>query len=302
VNVVNISVAWIIARSGDFQLKPFAATSETKPLLIKALPVCWSNLMQVLYSQFQLVYVQWLSNALQTGYFALVMRLILPIMLFMGVIYRILMPLVSSVARDSAALRSRLETVFPIAALLFIPLTTVAILIAGGLLVPLFGEEYSGAVLPFQIAVSQFLFTGFGALFGTSLLAAGNAKPSTIGLTIGTATGLIAGLFLVPKYGAVGGAWAFWISAVVATAYPIPAFLRYCRPVFMDRIIRISIPCILALIVNYFVTYMLKDFVLGAAIVSLFLMFLGLVAVGELSIASIRKLIQVIKNENSTSA
>ncbi|MBU1638423.1 oligosaccharide flippase family protein [bacterium] len=302
VNVVNVSIGWLIARSGSLSLRPFAATTEIKSIFLKAIPVAWSNLMQILYAQFQLVYVQWLSSALQTGYFALVLRLIIPLLLFKGVIYRILMPLISNVAREQAALRTRLETVFPLVALLFIPLTTATILLSGSLLVPLFGSEYEGSVLPFQIAVSQFIFTGFGSLFGTVLLAAGDAKPSTIGLTIGTAAGLLAGYLLVPPFGALGGAWAFWIGAVVASAYPIPAFLRFCRPAFLGRIIKISIPCLLALMVNYSVIYLLKDFVIGASIISIFLMVFGLAAVGELSQTRVRKLVQMIKNENHESA
>jgi O-antigen/teichoic acid export membrane protein len=104
----------------------------------------------------------------------------------------------------------------------------------------LFGPSYSGAVLPFQISIGLFWLSGMGSAFGTIVLATGDARTPTVGLTIGTAISVGFSFLLIPRYGAVGAAVAACIGEIISCAYTIPKFLRITRPRIGGRLIKMG--------------------------------------------------------------
>ncbi|MFZ5432555.1 MAG: flippase, partial [Calditrichota bacterium] len=224
--LINVIIAWLVARKLHLPLPYGKPTGEVRRLLKESAPITWSNVVTLAYSQSLTIFVKWLSTALQTGFYALASRLLLPVLIFKGVIYRVLLPLISEVGKDRAALTTRLEKIFPALALVFMPTVAIVIPASQIVIVPLFGADYAGAVLPFQISISYLFFSGIGSAFGGALLASGDARTPTVGLTIGCAVSIGLSMILIPAYGAVGAACTAWIGEFVAIAYCIPFFLR----------------------------------------------------------------------------
>ena len=172
------------------------------------MPIVWSNVMALTYVQNQTILVKAFSTALETGFYALTSRLLTPILILKGILYRVLVPIFSESALDRTVLTVRLEKIFPILGLIFIPISTLAIPAVEVLLVPLFGGNYAGAILPFQISIAAFFVTGLGSAFGSVVLASGDARTPTIGLTIGTGIAIGLSVLIIPRYGAARGAAA----------------------------------------------------------------------------------------------
>ena len=238
--MVNVAVGWQIGRRQSLPLHWLKKTTETWRLVRASAPVLWSNVMTIAYMQSPVILLKWFSTADETGYFTLANRLMMPILVFRGVLYRVMLPLVSEAALDREKFTNRLEKLFPALALVFMPSVAFAIPAAEVLVVPLFGPEYAGAVLPFQITVSVLFLTGMGALFGTSVLATGDARTPTIGLTWGCIVGLGFAAVTVRHYGATGAAWATFVGELVSNAYVIPRFLKLSHPKILGRLLRIA--------------------------------------------------------------
>ena len=281
--LVNGAVGWMVARRLGHDLRPFAPTPDTGRLLRLSLPVVWSSLMSLAYSQSQTILVKWLSTALETGFNALACRLLMPVLIFRGIIHRVLLPLVSEVGQDRAALTARLERVFPALALLFMPLTALTVPVVQLLLVPLFGTDYAGAVRPLQITVAHFFFSGTGALIGTSLLVNGDARTPALGLTVGCAGSLLLSVLLIPSWGAVGAACATLFGELIAVFYPLPRFLKILRPKVVPRVLRIAAVSLLGLALFYLSLRTLAMPELAALAIELIVILIGLRLAGEIS-------------------
>ncbi|MBU0509282.1 oligosaccharide flippase family protein [bacterium] len=299
--VVNVVIAWGIAFRLDFGLRPLAVTREAWKLTRLSVPIVWSNVLTLAYSQGQTVLVKWLSTALQTGFYALAIRLFTPILIFKGVLYRVLLPLVSEVGRDREALTTRLEHIFPALSLIFMPAVGLGIPAAQVLIVPLFGVEYAGAVLPFQIILGHMLLTGMGSTFGGALLASGDARTPTVGLTVGCVFSLLVSALLIPRFGAVGAAVAACVGEVVSVVYAIPKFLRISRPRVAGRLSRIAASSIAGCIAFFGITavsWMPEAAALG---LSSLVILAGLGLSGEIRRDRVRTMIALFKKDSGGS-
>lgn len=293
--LVSAVIGWRIAKRQGLSLKLWGATGETKHLVLLAMPVVWSNLMSVTNSQSQTMVMKALAPDTETGYYALASRLMLPLLIVKGIVYRLMLPILSEVATRSEALTDRLEKILPALALLFMPAAALAIPAAETLLVPLFGASYAGAVLPFQISVSLLWFAGFGSALGTAILTTGDARTPTIGLTIGSLTGAALCVWLIPEYGASGAAWAAWIGEFIAIGYTIPKFLRVARPKVSGRIARIGGCAFLGTASYYLITRAL-DIPLGIGLAISMVITVGLLwIVREISYDRLRTVAAMIR-------
>jgi O-antigen/teichoic acid export membrane protein len=295
--LVSVAVGWRVGQWRKLPLKWWGRSKETASLMRVSAPVVWSNAMTIAYTQSQTIFMKWFSSPLDTGYYALTSRLLMPVLIFRGILYRVTLPIVSEVATDREALTARLEKIFPLLGLIFMPVIAFGIPAISALLVPVFGDKYAGAVIPLQISISMLFFTGAGAMIGTSVLAAGDARTPTIGLTIGCMISLISALVLIPSYGAVGGAWSAWLGEVISTLYPIPKFLRQTRPRVMARLLRIAAASACGP-AAYYVLRIIADVSPAVALIAaVVVMALTLGMIGEISPAKLRTVKAMFKRE-----
>jgi polysaccharide transporter, PST family len=292
---VNVAVGWVVAKRLGLSLHPLAETCETVKLVRLSIPVLWSNLMMITYSQSLTILVKAFSTALETGYYALANRLLMPILIVKGILYRLLLPIVSEVGLDGTALTARLERILLALALIFMPAVAFGIPAAAVIIVPLFGQQFAGAVLPFQVSISLLIFTGMGSMFGTALLGAGDARTPTVGLTVGTILSVVLCLLLIPTYGATGAAWAAWLGELVAVVYTIPNFLRLTRPRILGRLLRIAAASLCGPIAFYALTAVaIVDPVFALAVTALVIL-AALAVIGEISPRKLKALFALIK-------
>jgi O-antigen/teichoic acid export membrane protein len=295
---VNVMVGWWVARRIGFKLHPFAETREVSALARASAPIMWSNVMAVTYAQSQTIFVKWLSTDVQTGFFALGSRLLIPILTFKGILYRLLVPILSDVGRDKEAITASLRKILPALALIFMPIAALGIPAAEVLIVPVFGAEYAGAIRPFQITVSYLLFTGMSSVFGVALLASGDARTPTVGLTIGCTLSVALSFLMIPTYGAVGAAWASWIAEMVANLYTLPKFLRLAKASLTMRLWWIGASSLAGTVVYYAaVPFGIAPVI--ALISAVLAVAMGLWMAGEISPEKLRAVIELVLRRNA---
>ncbi|MBU1937010.1 oligosaccharide flippase family protein [bacterium] len=293
--LVNVVIAWRIAQRLGFALRPFAAAADTRKLFRVSAYVMWGNLMLTTYLYSQTILVKWFSTLLETGYYSMSSRLLMPFFITKAILYRLLLPIISEAANDHKVFTERLQRILPALTLIFAPLVALGIPAIKIFLVPLFGQDYAGAILPFQIGLSHFVLTGAGSLYGTALLAAGDQRTPAWGLTIGCAAGVGVSFLLIPHYGATGGAWAAFTAAIISAAFPAPFFFRRWRLVVGWRILRIILSSLAGTAAFYALTYRETISEIGALAVSVVVIVAGLWLSGEISKTKLDSLLSTFK-------
>ncbi len=229
--------------------------NETRRLVKLAAPIMWANFANTLYVFSQIVLVKWFSTELETGYFALASRLVLSLVLLKGILYRLLLPLLSEMSTDLDRFSGRLERLIPLLALVFAPLAALGIPLCEILIVPLFGPEYLPAERVAQISLSHFFVSGFGSIFGTALFAMGYQKNYTWSITAACAVSLIFGALLIPTMGAEGAAWAMVAAELTALIITVPPALRLFKLEVGSRLSRILLASVGGLAGYYGLVY-----------------------------------------------
>jgi len=293
--LVNVLVAWRISRRLGFSLRPLGPPADTRRLMRVSAYVMWGNLMLTTYLYSQTVLLKWLSTMLETGYYSMAARLLMPLYVLKGILYRLLLPIVSEAAYDDAAFTARLQRALPALTLIFAPAAVLGVAGAEVVIIPIFGREYSGTILPLQIGLIHFVVTGAGSLFGTALLAAGDQRTPALGLTAGCVAGLGLSLLLIPPYGAVGAAWSAFAAAIISAWAPFPVFSRRWRLGIGWRMVRIVLSSLVGLTGFYVLAHKVMISAIAALGVSAVIILIGLWLSGEISRRKLDVLISMFK-------
>ena len=258
---INVVVSWQIARRVGIPLQfswlrdaTGAVAAETRRLVKRAAPIAWTNLMATVYTFAQPVLVKWYSTDLQTGWFGLANRLLFPMTLLKGLLYRLMLPILSEVSTEPERFEWRFGRILTALSLFFMPVVALAIPAIELLVVPVFGSEYSGSVRPLQILFGHLFITGAGSVFGTALFSLGFQKAYAWSITVAFVVNLVVAAILIPRMGALGAAWAVVAAELTAVAITIPAFRKVAKITVWGRVGRIALICLAALAVYFVLT------------------------------------------------
>jgi O-antigen/teichoic acid export membrane protein len=234
---INASLAWPGARWLGLTLQPRLVVSEMRSMFTLALPIFWAQAMSQIYIHTNLVLLGFFSTDRETGYYAVADRILMAILTLKGIIYRLLIPLLSEVAHDHDRLIKRLELVIPLLAQVTVPIAVISILVADPVLPMVFGKAYSPAVWPFRILAAYIVFTGFGSIFGTALFATGHQRQYSLSITVGSVANLLLCFVLIPLLGAIGAAVSSAAAEIVVLVVSFLYFRRGFRPVVFRSIV-----------------------------------------------------------------
>lgn len=234
--VFNAGFAWPGAKWLGLILRPRLAASEMRQMFKLALPIFWAQAMSEIYIHTNLILLGFFSTDRETGFYAVADRVLLAILTLKGILYRLLIPLLSEVAHDHDRLIKRLEIVIPLLAQITIPIAVAAILVADPVLEMVFGTAYSPAIWPFRILTGYIIFTGVGSIFGTTLFATGRQREFSLSITVGSLANLALCFVLIPLLGALGAAVSSAAAEMIVLTVSFLYFRRHFRPIFFPSL------------------------------------------------------------------
>jgi O-antigen/teichoic acid export membrane protein len=135
-------------------------------------------------------------------------------------------------ARDARArTRSLIGPVAGLTALCAGPLAFAA----GPLLPLLYGHAFTGAIHPAWILLGGLLGDGLTGLVGAYLFGVGRPGLNSLAIAAGVVVTVVGDLVLIPRYGAVGAAWASAAAYLTTVATLLVCFWSAGRPGFADK-------------------------------------------------------------------
>jgi O-antigen/teichoic acid export membrane protein len=222
-----------------------------------------------------------------------------PVIMLKGVLYRLLLPLLSEVSEDRAAFQWRFGRVLTTLALFFMPLSVLAIPVVEWLVVPLFGPEYAGSVLPLQILLGHLFVSGASSIFATAVFSMGYQKSYTWSLTIACAVNLVAAAVLIPRYGAVGGAISVALAELIAPLLNLPVFLKVAKVTVWGRVAKIGFISLAGLITYFGMTRLLVVNALAAYGAEVLVLAVLLWVTGEISAERLRGIVDLVRRNRT---
>lgn len=212
--VLNSSVNWLYGKNfWHLSFKHLHLKDFIKPVLAFGfyLIVC------SMYTNFNTVYLGFVSNNTEVGYFTTATKLYSIIMAVFTSFTTVMVPRVAKLLKDKdyEHLQSIADDTFGLIIIFALPIIAFCELNANDIILILSGKGYEGAVTPFRIVIMLLLIIGFEQIIIQQFLMAASSNKAVLSVGIaGVVVGLTTNFIITPKLAAIGSALAWGFSEV----------------------------------------------------------------------------------------
>lgn len=213
--ILNSFVNW----KYSFKFVNFSAkTISFKLILFPVISYGVYNILTSMYTTFNTVFLGFITDTTQVGYFSTASKLNSLIMNGFTAFTTVMIPHVSAILKNNnlqelnLICNKTLKVLFAIA----LPIILYCLIFAKDIVYIISGPGYEGAILPFRIIISLILIIGLEQIFVQQFLMASRQSNKSIIVisSVGAVIGLTMNLLLTPKYAAVGTSIS-WVSVEV---------------------------------------------------------------------------------------
>jgi len=192
--------------------------NQARILLGDSWPFILSGFSGVIYLRIDQVMLTNMVGEQENGLYATAVRLVELWYFIPMAIYVSVLPTIIEAKKVSDILfYARLQKLYNAMSFLSYMIAIPVTLFAPWIITLLFGEDYSGAVPILIITVWSLLFTNLGIARSAFLVSENLIKAHTFTVVLAAITNVLLNLWLLPKYGGIGAAFATLVSYWVAT-------------------------------------------------------------------------------------
>ncbi len=187
-----------------------------KPIITKAWPFAIMGLLGGFMINTDTIIIGIFRSANELGLYAAAQRPIQLLYLFPALFATSLFPIASKLVNEEnhAAVKRVIEKSVTAILAIALPITVGGIIIGQPLVNLLFGAEYQGATLTFQLLLITLLLVFPGTVIGNFIFTYDKQKVFIISTGIGATMNVVLDLLLIPHYGIAGSAVATIISQI----------------------------------------------------------------------------------------
>lgn len=199
------------------------------------------------YTSFNVLFLGFVTNDTQVGYFTTATKLYLIILSFFTALTGVVLPRASSLVSEGRTeeFRAILDKSVQALCALGIPCVIAGILLSGSIVSVLSGQGYEGAVTPMRITMPLILIVGYEQIIIIQgLIPYKKDKAVITATTVGAIVGVVLNILLLPILQSVGAAVVWVVSETV---------ILICAQHFSAKYLRIRFP--LRRCVQYVLSY-----------------------------------------------
>jgi O-antigen/teichoic acid export membrane protein len=196
-----------------------------------SIPLIIGQALRALINVFDVVLLALLIGEVAVGLYTAAYRICFLVMLIAHSLQVAYLPDLSRAAHKSSARASQLvNRALEFSAALAVPMSVGGILLAGPLLIHLFGAEYGEGAEAFRLLLVSLAFIFLHGVFGLTLLAHDRTRVLMWIQALGATLNVILNLFLIPRHGIVGAA----VATVAAEGLILILDFLACRRLGID--------------------------------------------------------------------
>lgn len=213
--LVGLAVSWAMWREGG-RVDLRGGTAELRGLLAEGWPLMVGALASVFYMKADILALRWLRGAEEAGVYAAATRLSELAYSVPGMLGMVFMASLSGGEKSDGAGRDGWADYFSASAGIGYLLTAPIILGGPWLIKGLFGEDYLEGAVVAQVHALSLFFLCLTVARGRVLVARGQGGFTMVSALAGAVVATALNLLLVPRWGAVGAAWATVAAHAIA--------------------------------------------------------------------------------------
>lgn len=191
-----------------------------RPIVTKAWPFAIMGLLGGFMINIDTIVIGAFRSTGELGLYAAAQRPIQLLYLFPSLLAASVFPILSKLVHENRfeAVKRVIEKSLAAVLAVALPITIGGIIVARPLINLVFGAEYGGATLTFQLLLTTVLLVFPGTIIGNVIFAYDKQKIFILSTGIGAATNVVLDLLLIPAYGIAGSAVATIISQILVNA------------------------------------------------------------------------------------
>lgn len=189
------------------------------PILSASWPFAISGLMGAILLNTDTVLIGWFLDIASVGYYSAAQRIALLIYIVPGLTAVAFFPSMAKFFEDEARRKVLLEKLATLQVMVALPLTIGGYLLAGPIILLLYGQEYLPAVASFQIMSLTFLPVFLQTIFSNVIFSINEEKKLFFSSLVGVTGNLILDILLIPRWGIAGAAMATVINQTIVMGF-----------------------------------------------------------------------------------
>ena len=220
---VEAALIWRMSRQF---LPPSRAilSGQVKSYISQSFPVALSCIAGTVYTRIDQVMLHSLASATSLGHYVAAVKIselfeALPVAILFS-----LFPVLSKAAGEKALFRQYLDRAFRYLSVAICGVCVAITVAAGPLVAVLYGRQYSASAGLLSVLIWSEVAVFFGSVLTNALLARDLQKFLLVPTILGALVNVLLNVFLIPRYGATGAAWATLVSYSLAWMVGLLAF------------------------------------------------------------------------------
>jgi O-antigen/teichoic acid export membrane protein len=230
---------WVISRRFLSRLSD-VRTDRARLYLASAAPIAFSSLLASVYMRIDQVMLHNMVNDSVLGQYVAAVRVSEMFEMLPAALIASLVPILSTSAKNQEVFRAYLDRTFRYFLVLACAICVVITIGAGLIINLLYGKQFAGAAPLLAVLIWSEGSTFFGTVVVSAMVATNLQKYLLVPTTAGALSNVALNLYLIPRYAALGAAWATLISYSLAWFVVLLAF-RQTRPLVLQGL-RWAIP------------------------------------------------------------
>jgi O-antigen/teichoic acid export membrane protein len=232
VATVEAILIWRVSRRFLSRLSE-VRTDRARLYLASAAPIAFSSLLASVYMRIDQVMLHNMVNDSILGQYVAAVRVSEMFEMLPAALIASLVPILSTSAKDHEVFRTYLDRTFRYFLVLACGICVVITMGAGSIVNILYGKQFAAAAPLLAVLIWSEGSTFFGTVVVSAMVATNLQKYLLVPTAAGALSNVALNLYLIPRYAALGAAWATLISYSLAWFVVLLAF-RQTRPLVLQ--------------------------------------------------------------------
>ena len=226
-NILSLIRAFFVSKIRAELINFWKNDNGKSSLLRSAFPLFISGIAITIYTRADMVMLGFMRSAEEVGFYAVAYKIQFLLLGFYGIFVNILYPVVARLLSDNKSnSKAKLILLTKYSFILGIVNFIIVFFGANTIIRLIFGQAYIFSVLPLEILIWQILFAYLNIVPALCLLSI-QTREYSIGTWIGAIINIILNLFLIPKFGVNGAAFATTFSECIILIYMTSKVKKY---------------------------------------------------------------------------
>ncbi len=242
-SIANAGYAFFWTKNYGLRITNLTFTKNLKPLLLTAIPFALAVIFGRFYSYVDIIFLKKIAGNAAVGIYSTPSKITFAFQFIPLALIATLYPTLSQLYTTNLyRFREILTQSILYLLAIALPISIGILLLAEPIIILAFSKEYLESVQPLRIMIVSLIFSFLSFPLGAALNASGHEKRQTVITGCALLVNIIANLVLIPRYGALGAAYAALLGNAglgLAGFFLLPHTVSILPGLFFQKVLKL---------------------------------------------------------------